>query len=73
MKLSFLNSYENDRIPMIQLMLIILVIILQTYALLFIRHTLRQKKQQFDDFITSPSDFSIILRRLPANTAKQDI
>jgi len=58
---------------MFQLLLIILVIILQTYALLFIRHSLRQKKQQFDDCLTSPSDFSIILRRLPANTTKKDI
>jgi hypothetical protein len=68
-----MNSYEESNVTSIQLLLIVLVMILQVFWLMNIRHKLRQLKHTFDDIIISPNDFSIILRQLPKGTEEKDI
>lgn len=73
MRISFLNSYEEENVTLIQLILIVLIVVFQTYAFLFVRYRMRQQKQKFDEILTSPSDFSIILRQLPKGTTERHI
>lgn len=43
------------------------------FAFVYIHHILKDKKKQLDNATTSPSDFSMILRRLPKGTEEKDI
>lgn len=39
----------------------------------YFRYNFRVVEDQCDDIITSPSDYAVILRRLPEDTTKEDI
>lgn len=39
----------------------------------YFRRKARQLKQECDEIVNSPSDYAIILRRLPANVTEQDV
>lgn len=39
----------------------------------YIRYSFRKMEDDCDDVITSPSDYALILRRLPPDTLKHDV
>jgi hypothetical protein len=48
MKISFLNSYEQEIVPLWQMVLVMLLIILQILTFLYIRAKLKKEKRLFD-------------------------
>lgn len=62
------SAYLTNQNYLVLGFVVIFVISMQYY-----RYNFRIVEDQADDFITSPSDYALILRRLPPDTAKEDI
>jgi hypothetical protein len=72
-KESILNAFTSESVVLIQKYLILGLFIILMVLMQWVRYKIKQEKKLIDEILISPSDFAIILRRLPEGTQKQDI
>lgn len=66
MKQSIFNSYDEEYVVMTQLYLILALVIALVFIFQYIRYQMKVDNSFADVTLTSPSDYALILNRLPA-------
>lgn len=63
---------ESDLLS-IQNYILLAFVVVNLLLFQYFRYNFRQIEEECDDIVNSPSDYAIILRRLPENITKEDI
>ena len=71
--ISFANKMNNNDLLSIQNYILLTFVVINIVLFQFFRYNFRQIEEECDDIINSPSDYAVILRRLPEEITKEDI
>lgn len=71
--LSIINKESNSTYLSIQSYLAVGYVLVAILYLHYLRYRARQMEQECDEIVNSPSDYAIILRKLPKDTSEADI
>ena len=72
-KLSIVNKIKEESTLSVQNYVLVAFVFLFFFIVQFLRYNFRKLEMFCDQLVNSPSDYSIIIRRLPPLTRKQDI
>lgn len=71
--LAIINKISEPSYMAIQNYTLLAFVLVSIPVFQYIRYNFRRVEDECDDVITSPSDYALILRRLPEETTKNDI
>ena len=71
--LSIVNKINKNDYLSVQNYVLLVFVVVYIFLMQYIRYRARKVEEECDDMVDTPSDYAIILRRLPPLTTKKDI
>ena len=71
--LSIVNKINKDDYLSVQNYVLLAFIMVHIFVMQYVRYRARKVEEECDEMVDTPSDYTIILRRLPPLTTKKDI